>query len=130
MNKDDRFHDDRLREFIDPLKIEKAPEGFSPKLMSMIYLESPDVRKERKTPVPYISGIIIVVFTAAAFMLPESSFPISLFGRPLNFHIQLPELKFSFEMPDLIIPVLTGIVLLVIFDIVLKGLFNRRKLQD
>lgn len=130
MKEKDILKDDPLKNYIDHLKIEKAPEGFSLKLMSLIYMETKVAKEEKKYSIPLISWIVITILTCAALLLPTGSISISFFELPSDINLNLPELKTGFEIPDIIIPVLSGIVMLFLFDVLLKGLFRKRKYQD
>lgn len=130
MKAEDTFNNDPIRKYIDPGKIEKAPDGFSTKLMSLIYLETSIARKEKKNSVPFISWIVITILTGAAFLLPGNSLSFQFFEIPSDLMFKLPELKTGFEVPEVILPLLSGILLLVLLDLLLKGLFNKRKYQD
>lgn len=129
MKKKDIFEDDPLRQILDSLEIEKAPEGFSPKLMSLVYLEAKVHKKEKRNSVPIISAIVVAILSGAALLLPESSFPVDFFRIPENIIIRLPELKTGFEIPGILMPVMAGIILLIVFDAVIKEVFGNRKYQ-
>jgi hypothetical protein len=138
MNKKDPFEDDLLINYINPERIEKAPEGFTSKTMTRIQIET-ESKRSRKwiisgSPVPLISLIITLLLTAAAILIPSdsngqiSSLFLKLFS---NYSITIPKLYFS-SAPELNLPVWIiysslVIVFLAVFDRLLGTLFRKER---
>lgn len=138
MNKKDPFKDDLLINYINPERIEKAPEGFTSKTMTRIQIAT-ESRRSRKwiisgSPVPLISLAIILLFTAAAILMPsESNGQISSVFLKFfsNYSITLPKLYFSsppeLNLPAWIIYASLVIVFLAVFDRFLGSLFRKER---
>ena len=64
MDKQEKHTEDFLSQYINPERIEKAPEGFTSKVMSIIETEKIPVRaavkSKKRTPVPYIFSVFII----------------------------------------------------------------------
>jgi len=138
MNNQGKYNKDILRLYIDPERIEKAPSGFTSKVMTHIRLEKqPSAVSNkiwRKNPVLVISGFVTVLLIAAAFLIPgNESDSISLPVLKLigNIKASLPEIKFSpifhLTIPSVIIYVLIGVFVLTLLDRALYGIFHREK---
>ena len=87
MNKQKTDDEDLLSSYINPEKIEKAPEGFTSKVMSLIETENEPVmavvRIRKISIVPVISGAVTVLLIASVFLIP----------RPKSDLIALPALE-------------------------------------
>jgi hypothetical protein len=138
MNNQEKYNEDILRLYIDPERIEKAPSGFTSKVMTHIRLEKqPSAVSNkiwRKNPVLVISGFVTFLLIAAAFLIPgNESDSISLPVLKLigNIKASLPEIKFSpifhLTIPSVIIYVLIGVFVLTLLDRALYGIFHREK---
>lgn len=138
MNSQGNFKDDRLGEFIYPERIEKAPEGFTSKVMTRIHLESVPLKHEEKLRnrnlVPYISVAVTLLLIVATFLIPtdkSDSLSLILLEQFKNLKITLPAIDmssyFSFSLPSIIIYVFIGILILSLFDIALSGIFRGEK---
>jgi hypothetical protein len=136
MNNQGNFEEDILKQYLNPEKIEKAPENFTNRLMAGIGFETVPGLKSEKRVKKYIIPVISSVFTAAliiiTFLLPESSSPkVILPGTDFikNLDFALPDLSIgtlpSFDIPVVATYLLTGILLLGLLDFVLSGLFHR-----
>jgi hypothetical protein len=129
---------DRLREYITSGLIERAPEGFTSKVMDGVHSEPLPVKKERilsgRIMVPVISGLLILLFILALLLLPGSK-EISAISPAFDFlkslKISLPEYDFStllkFNLPVTITYVVIGILILSLFDRALNLFFHREK---
>lgn len=138
MNNRDKYNEDLLRQYITSEQIEKAPEGFTSKVMSQIQME-PVQQKERswlrhRSLIPVISFSITVLLILAALLIPESKpdsvvLTFSQLFKSIKF--TLPEFDlssiFSFRLPSLLIYVFIGILILSLFDRALNLLFHREK---
>jgi len=138
MNKSPEFREDILRKYINPEKIEKAPEGFSEKIMQDIHAEKKPVAAGvpliRKYMVPLISGLITVLLIIASILLSPSvvDYEVSPLIKPLmNFRLALPEFSFenfsNINLPILLVYIFPGIFMLSIFDRFLNSFFHRER---
>jgi hypothetical protein len=136
MNRPDNFEDDILRQFIDTARIDKAPEGFTQKVMTRVRFETkPDRIREslwRRIRIPAISASITLILAIIASILPDTGAKTPP-GLKFIQNISLPDFKFNFDsyfnfnLPVLVTYLLVAIVFLLIFDKALSGLFHRGK---
>jgi len=135
MDNREKNTDDLLRQYIIPERSEKAPEGFTSKIMTRVQLETAVVKRERsKNLVPLISAVVTVLLIAAAFLIPGSQTGkltdtvITLF-RSINVSIPSPDLSsvFSLTLPSITLYVVIGIFVLTLFDKALQGIFRKEK---
>lgn len=138
MNKQEKYKEDLLRQYINPERIEKAPEGFTSKVMTRIQIEAAPLkaagRFRNRNLVPIISAGITILLIVLAFLLPGSeadSLSLPVINVLKNIKISLPQVNFtsifSFNLPGLLIYVFIGILILTVFDRALYGLFHREK---
>jgi hypothetical protein len=138
MNKDGNFKNDMLRWYINPEKKEKAPEGFTSKVMTIIRFEtqlSPVVKKSEKTNyVPVISTAVFILLVAVTLLLPDSKsdiFNLPVFDLIKNLRFSLPEPDlssiFRITLPSVAIYVFIGVLMLTLFDRALFKIFHREK---
>ena len=136
MNNQEIYNEDILRQYIDPERIEKAPRGFTSKVMTHIHLEKQPSSVSnniwRINPVLVISSVVIILLIAAAFLIPgNESDSISLPVLKLigNIKASLPEIKFSsifhLTIPSVIFYALIGVCVLTFLDRALYGIFHR-----
>ena len=138
MDKQEKYKEDLLRQYINPDRIEKAPEGFTSKVMTRIQLETVPLKDagmlQNKNLVPVISAAITILLIFAAFLIPGSETDLS--AVPVvelikNIKVSLPEINltsiFSFNLPVLMIYVFIGILILTLFDRILNMLFHGEK---
>ncbi|MFA5820222.1 MAG: hypothetical protein WC854_13210 [Bacteroidales bacterium] len=138
MDKQEKYKEDLLRQYINPERIEKAPEGFTSKVMTRIQLETVPLkvagRLQNRNLVPIISTGITILLIVLAFLLPGSeadSLSLPVINVLKNIKISLPQVNFtsifSFNLPGLLIYVFIGILILTLFDRALNMLFHREK---
>jgi len=138
MNNQEKYKEDNLRQYLDPEMIEKAPEGFTSNVMTRIQLEKqPSVIAHnmwRKHSVPVISGAVILLLLAAAFLIPGSesdSITLPVLKLLKNVKTSFPEVNFSsvfsLTLPSVLMYVFIGIFVLTLFDRALYGIFHRAK---
>jgi len=138
MDRQDKYSEDPLMRYIDPERMEKAPEGFTLKVMQIIEVEKNQSRiterNRKRTLVPYISAALIILLTIAALLLPESDskiLSINALGILNNLKIALPEIDLvaihKINVPSVISFGLIGILLLSFLDIVLYRVFHKEK---
>lgn len=136
MNNQEKIKQDFLRQYITPESIEKAPEGFTSKVMAHIRLETaPSVVAGRlwgKSPVVLISAAVTILLFAASFLIPASqsdSLALPVLKLLNNIKLALPELNlssiFSLTFPSVIMYVFIGILILTLFDRALYRIFHR-----
>jgi hypothetical protein len=138
MNNQEKQTEDLLRQYIDPERIEKAPDGFTANVMTRIQMETvPGAitgRQRNKNIIPVISAFVTIILIVAAVFIPgnqsdASANPVSEFIKSIK--IPLPEIDvssiFSFNLPSLLIYIIIGIFVLTVFDRALFGLFHREK---
>lgn len=126
---------DFLAEYINPGKKEKAPHGFTEKILEELGKE----KVKQKTPgilrsamrVPVISALTTgILFILAIVFLSHSdnSFGSDFFLSIQNIKLTLPEINLdalvSFTIPAVIFYLLIGFFTLTIFDRLLKRLFR------
>ena len=138
MIKPDKYEDDLLRHYVNPESIEKAPEGFTAKIMARIELETEAVPLRRKfhlkSYVPLISTLITAGLVIAAVLLSGKGthFPDSpAINLIKNFVTSLTQINLNalpeFHFPGWISYAFIGIFVLTIFDRALSGFFHREK---
>lgn len=137
MNNPEKLKDDILRQYIDPVNTEKAPDGFTANIMSRIQVEKAHAGRPlarwREMRIPVISVIITFAFMAAVLLIgngnQESLNPVSDFIRSLN--ITLPSVEFP-KINELSLPgwfpyIFISILFLAIIDRSLFRLFHKDK---
>lgn len=138
MDKQGKYTEDILSKYINYERIEKAPEGFTSKVMSIIELEKIPVRSpvnsKRRSLVPYVFSASIITLTILSIILPGSKnqtffIPIPEFLKGLKLTIPAVDLGniFNFELPSIMTYGLIGIVLLSFLDKALYRVFHREK---
>jgi len=138
MNNREKHIEDPLRNYITPEVIEKAPDGFTSKVMTAIHQEPVPVRKmalfSGRNLVPAVSALVVIVLILLTFLLPGSENN-NLLSPAMDFlkniRISLPEFDItsflSFEIPATLIYVLIGILILSLLDRALNIVFHREK---
>lgn len=138
MNKEEKYQDDLLRQYINSEKIEKAPEGFTSKVMTRIQMETSRSaiadRTAKRNLVPLISTVVTLLLIFAAYLIPgEKSDPLSLPVLKLlnNIKSAIPSVDltsiFKLNFPIVMIYVFVGIFVLSVFDRALYTVFHREK---
>jgi len=138
MNNQIKYSDDPLSQYINSDKVEKAPEGFTSKVMASVQLEAMPLRTTnflRKIGmIPVISVSVTIVLILAALFIPANETALS-FGPVVDFiknlKISLPEYDIksiiSFNPSEILIYVVIGIIILSLFDMALNMLFHKDK---
>jgi hypothetical protein len=138
MNNQEKYNEDLLRQYITPEKIEKAPEGFTSKVMAGIRLEKIPLmvpeRSRKKNLVPVIYAAVALLLVVTAFLIPESqsdllALPVLKFIKNLKFSMPETSLSsiFHLTLPAVIMYACIGILILTVFDRALYGVFHREK---
>lgn len=141
MNDQEKYNEDILRQYITPEKTEKAPEGFTSRVMTRVRLETmPLMVPERwikRNLVLVIFAAVTLLLIASAFLIPDSqsdslSLPVLNFIKNLKF--SLPEINFSsilhLTLPSVIVYAFIGILVLTVLDRALYGIFHREISKD
>jgi hypothetical protein len=138
MNKQDKYDEDILSRYINPEGIEKAPEGFTANVMSLIKAESEPVkaavRPRKRSLVPVISGAVTVLLIALVFLMPGDKselIPLPALELFKNIRVTLPEIDltsiFRSNIPVTLFYGLLGILILSLLDRALYGVFHKEK---
>jgi hypothetical protein len=138
MNNQEKYNEDLLRQYITPEKIEKAPEGFTSKVMAGIRLEKIPVmvheRSRKKNFVPVIYSAVALLLVVVAFLIPESqsdslALPFLKLIKILKFSMPETNLSsiFHLTLPSIIMYACIGILVLTIFDRALYEAFHKEK---
>jgi hypothetical protein len=138
MNKQDQYDEDLLRKFINPERIEKAPEGFTSKTLTRIQIENQSEKVKNgffaKNRVPLISAIITISLTTAAIMVPANetgSVGSAIWKYFQSIEFTLPGINNTYfqnlNIPSWISFAIIGIFLLGFFDRVLYGIFHKER---
>lgn len=141
MSYQETFKKDLLRQNINSEMIEKAPAGFTSRVMTRIQTETEplkrEVRESRKSIIPLISVSLTIILIISAYLFPAETSDISfLEGINLNQITDFPVFKinldtlFSYNMPALLTYLFISILILTIFDSVLNRIFDRNKHKE
>jgi hypothetical protein len=136
MNKHEN-NNDPLSAFINHEMIEKAPEGFTSKVMTMIQLEPKNIQnshlKRERSIVPWVFAGVIIMLVISSFLLPKNNdlFSLPVLGILKRLDITLPSFDISkldlITLPGWVPYIIAGILILSVFDRALYGLFHRRE---
>ncbi|MCX6259740.1 MAG: hypothetical protein NTY95_02740 [Bacteroidia bacterium] len=130
MNNQEMNDDDLLRKFLNPERIEKAPEGFTSKTLTRIQIETQSAKVNKgffvKNRVPIISAATTAGLIIAAIIIPAGES--ESVGSTIWKYLQ----DLEFTLPNLSLPgwvsyIMIGIFLLGFFDRALFGLFHKGK---
>jgi hypothetical protein len=138
MNKQEKYNEDLLRSYINPVRIEKAPEGFTSKVMARIQSDEVPVKASRmlwkRSRVPVISCAVTVLLITSVFLIPgnKSDFmALPALEILKNIKVTLPEIDltslFRLNVPVTMAYGLIGILLLSILDGAFHGVFHKEK---
>jgi hypothetical protein len=138
MNKQVLYDEDPLRKFINPERIEKAPDGFTSKTLTRIQIENQSVKVKNgffaKNRVPLISAAITIGLIIAAIIVPanESGSVGSAIWKYLeSVELTIPGINNIYfrnlNIPGWISFAIIGIFILGFFDRALFGIFNKER---
>jgi hypothetical protein len=138
MRTPEEFKEDPIRRYLNPEMTEKAPKGFTEKVMAGVNIEARPMKgismQSHKSYVPVISIAVILVLTALALTLPSAgNVPASMPWMKIFHNIELPALKINLDsllrikLPGYLPWLLLSILFLSIFDRALNGIFHREK---
>jgi hypothetical protein len=136
MNNSDKNENDILGKYINPERIEKAPEEFTEKIMARIQVERAPSRMPGKIRlsvlVPVISATITValIVLAIIFSSPSDNAVFSgIMKQFSNLNLAFPKIKMDaisgFSLPAIAVYIATGFLILTLFDTALNKLFHR-----
>jgi len=136
MNKQETYDDSLLREFLNPGKIEKAPEGFTSKTLTRIQIETQSALLSKgffvKNKLPVISVTITAALILAAVLIPASeteSVGSTIWKYLQDLEFTLPVMNNNcfrdFNLPGWLSYAMIGIFLLGFFDRALYGIFHK-----
>lgn len=137
MEKQDKFDEDILNQYINSDQIEKAPDGFTSKIMSRIQIE----RVTNKIPgksfvgsVPFVSSLVTIALIIASALLTgndndQTSSVLNKYFNDLHFSLPSVDFKniFRISLPTWLPWVFVGILILTIFDKALFSIFSKDK---
>ena len=138
MNKQEMNYDDLLRKFLNPERIEKAPEGFISKTLTRIQIETQSAKVNKgffvKNMVPIISATITAGLIIAAIIIPAGetgSVGSTIWKYIQDLEFTLPVINNNylreFSLPGWVPYIIIGIFLLGFFDRALFGIFHKEK---
>ncbi|HBC77510.1 MAG TPA: hypothetical protein DEO60_08490 [Bacteroidales bacterium] len=138
MNNQEINDDSLLRKFLNPGKIEKAPDGFTSKTMTRIHIETQTAKEKQgflvKNRVPVISAVITAGLILAAALITAGDTgsvgsAIWKYFQDLKFTLPVIDNKYfnDLNLPEWVSFALIGILLLGLFDRALFGIFHRWK---
>jgi hypothetical protein len=139
MNNQEKYIEDNLKKYIGSEMREKAPEGFTSKVMTRVQMVPVPGKPDRvilnRSLVPYITVAVSLILIFAAFLLQGrgSTYEIpslltNLF-KPVNLTLPKVDLStlFRIKFPEFMVYMFLGIFVLLIFDIGLNRLFHKGK---
>jgi hypothetical protein len=136
MNKHEN-NNDPLSAFINHEMIEKAPEGFTSKVMTVIQLEPRNIQnshlKRERSIVPWAFAGVFIILMVSSFLLPKDNDLLTwpVIGILKRLETILPSFDFSkldlIKLPGWVPYIIAGILILSVFDRALYGLFHRRE---
>lgn len=125
MRKDNIVKDDILRDYMNPGKRAQAPEGFSSKVMSHIYMEAKPVKAEKRHNIPlFFAGIFLLLAIATVLFIPAGSL-VTEFKIPLSFTFAFPE--FTTGVPSTFIYIIVAVIAIMVLDSALGIIFRRER---
>ena len=138
MNNQEKHTDDLLSKYITSERIEKAPDGFTSKVMTLVRLEKSHLVSEerswKKNLVPVLSIVVTVLLIVSAYLIPSGKTdPISnpVLSLIKNLKLSFPDVNissiFRFSLPSVMIYAIIGIIILTVFDRALFRVFHRQK---
>ena len=138
MNRQEQYDEDLLRKYVNPEKIERAPEGFTSKTLARIQIEAQSGEGIKsflvRHRVPLISALITAGLIVAAVFLPAKENDVigsSILKFFQNIQITLPHIRLislrDLSLPAWILYAYLVILLLAFIDRVLFGVFHKER---
>ena len=125
MRKVETDKDDVLRQYLNAGNIEKAPEGFSSKVMSHIYMEVKPVKKDKFYLVPVVFASVFLLLTICALFVPHSTINLPEFKLLQNLDLSFPELTSPIDIPYIIVYIALALIAIAGFDYIIKTLIRK-----
>jgi hypothetical protein len=137
MNKQNKKSDDILNRYINSEVIEKAPYGFTARVMRSVQFEPIPLRTAhgfvRLNMIPVISVSVTILLILAAILLPGNETGKALLPAVnifKNIKVSLPGFDlnsiFRFNFPALVVYIFIGILILTFFDRALNVFFHQK----
>ena len=138
MNKQEINDDTLLRKFLNPEKIERAPDGFTSKTMTRIQIGTRSAKVKKgffiKNRVPVISAAVTAGLILAAILIPAGdteSVGSTVWNYFRDLQFTMPVINNNYfndlSLPGWLSYALLGILLFGFFDRALFGIFHREK---
>ena len=138
MNNLEKINNEILRQYISPENIEKAPEGFTSKVMTCIETETIPVafsgRSIKRNLVLVIYAAVTLFLLAIACLIPVSksdSMTITVLRLLGSIKSSVPKVNlssiFQLTLPSVMMYIFIGILALTLFDRALDKIFHREK---
>jgi hypothetical protein len=138
MNSQEKHSDDLLSKYITPERIEKAPDGFTSKVMTLVRLEKSHLVSEerswKKNLVPVISVTVTVLLIVSAYLIPSGktdSIANPVLSLIKNLKLSFPDVNvssvFRLSLPSVMMYAIVGIIILTVFDRALSRVFKKEK---
>lgn len=128
MRKDDVVKEDTLRKYMNPGKRVEAPEGFSSKVMTHIYMEEKPVKADKSYRIPLIfGGVFLALVIITILFIPASSYIIPDFKIPFSFNFSFPEFKSITRVTPGLIYLLIAVLAILVLDSALGTIFRRER---
>jgi hypothetical protein len=136
MNSKQNMEYDFPGSYLNREKIEKAPQGFTERVMMQISMEKvPSVTPERSKNERIIAWVailtsLVLIIIAGLTSSSDSLFFSSVSGTLEGLNIVLPGLNIRdfphISLPGIVFYISTGIILLTLFDLALNRIFHRK----
>lgn len=135
MEKQGKFDEDVLRIYLNPQRIEKAPEDFTASTMKMVEAESKSLRAFTKQifriNIPVISAAIVLILIVIATLIPEKTSVFDTISSNFKFEIfklELPD-SMNFSLPSWIPWLIAVVFVLFLFDKILIRFFHGKEID-
>jgi len=138
MNISKEYNENLMKDYFNASAIEKAPAGFTEKVMTIVSLEPKPVKAREKLItrylIPLITVVVTLILTGAVLIIPATTYDFT--GIPLvNIikNMSLPVVNvdmdslFHIALPGYLPYLFLCILFLTLFDKGLSGLFHREK---
>ncbi len=136
MNDSNEFRDDLLKRYLNKESIEKAPEGFTERMMNQLMTEpayTPEKQaKKRISAIPLVSLIITIILILLAVFAGKTEHAgtnILLTGLlksiNISWPVHIPDLS-GFTVSDITVYVMSLSILLLVFDLALSKYFRNK----
>jgi hypothetical protein len=138
MNNQEKHTDDLLSKYITSERIEKAPDGFTSKVMTLVRLEKSHLVAEekswKKNLVPVLSIVVTVLLIVSAYLIPSGktdSIANPVMSLIKNLKLSFPDVNissvFRLSLPSVMMYAIVGIIILTVFDRALSRVFKKEK---